>query len=191
MPDETISFKFANKICGTLKFFYGKNIFLAPQLCFFSYLLTIVPSLVLISCQNIKKENKNYAKQMHTVFCLRLDKTHHISLTEFKSINLLVTKERIHKCMNAITFKFVNNSGPFYLNKICEFTLHCSTARKNSFPILKYPLGKTNTGQKTLSCIGPSLWSNLPEPIKKRIIKTLSNMWEILSKPWNIISLSL
>ena len=96
MPDETISFKFVSKICGTLKLLYEKNKFLTPELCFFSYLLTIVPSLVPISYQNIKKENKNYAKQVHTAFCLRLDKTHHISLTEFKSINLLVTKERIH-----------------------------------------------------------------------------------------------
>ena len=53
MPDETISFKFVNKICGTLKFLYGKNKFLAPELFFFSSLLTIVPSLVLISYQNI------------------------------------------------------------------------------------------------------------------------------------------
>ena len=33
----------------------------------------------------------------------------------------------------------------------------------------------TNTGQKTLSYIGPSLWYNLPKPIKKRIIQTISN----------------
>ena len=69
--------------------------------------------------------------------------------------------------MNAITFNFVNNNCLFYLNKIFEFALHCSTATTNSFPMLKYPLRKTNTGQKTLSCLSSSLLSNLPEPIKK------------------------
>ena len=41
---------------------------------------------------------------------------------------------------------------------------------RNSFAKLKYPFRKTNKGQKTLSYISPSLWNNLPETIKKRII---------------------
>ena len=41
---------------------------------------------------------------------------------------------------------------------------------RNSFAKLEHPFRKTNTGQKTLSHIGPSLWNNLPETIKKRII---------------------
>ena len=69
--------------------------------------------------------------------------------------------------MNEITFNFANNNCLFYLNKIFEFALHCSRATTNSFPMFKYPLRKTNTGQKTLSCLSSSLLSNLPEPIKK------------------------
>ena len=75
-------------------------------------------------------------------FCLILDKMQHISLTEFRSINWLPTKERVHHCINAITSKFFNNNRPFYLNEIF-------------------------IGQKTLSYIGLSLWNNLPEPIEK------------------------
>ena len=42
-----------------------------------------------------------------------------------------------------------------------------SRNRRNSFAKLKRPFHKTNTGQKTLSYIGPSLWNNLPETTKK------------------------
>ena len=43
-------------------------------------------------------------------FCLRLHKMQHISLTEFRLINWLPTEERVHQCINAITFNFVNMS---------------------------------------------------------------------------------
>ena len=46
-------------------------------------------------------------------FCLRLDKMQHISLTEFRLINRLPTKERVHRCIHAITFNFVNKNCPF------------------------------------------------------------------------------
>ena len=39
---------------------------------------------------------------------------------------------------------------------------------RNSFAKLKHPFRKANTGQKTLSYIGPSLWNNLPETMKKK-----------------------
>ena len=103
-------------------------------------------------------------------FCLRLDEMQHISLAEFRLINWLPTKERVHQCINAITFKFVNKNYPFYLNVIFEVAPHCKIDTRNSFAKLKHPFRKTNTGQKTLSYIGPSLWNNLPETIKKRII---------------------
>ena len=100
-------------------------------------------------------------------FCLRLDKMQHISLAKFRSINWLPTKERVHECINAITFKFVTKNCPFYLNEIVQFPLHCRIKTRNSFAKLKHPFQKTNTGQKTLSSIVPSLWNNLPETIKK------------------------
>ena len=90
-------------------------------------------------------------------FCLRLDKMQHISLTEFRLINWFPTKERVHQCINAITFNFVNKHCPFYLNEIFEFSRHCRTDTRNSFAKLKHPFRKTNTGQKTLSYIFPSL----------------------------------
>ena len=44
---------------------------------------------------------------------------------------------------------------------------HCRVDTRNNFAKLKHPFRKTNTGQKSLSYIGPSLWNNLPETIEK------------------------
>ena len=103
----------------------------------------------------------------YTRFCIRLDKMQHISLTEFRSINWLPARERVHQCINAITLKLVNKNCPFYLNEIFGFAPHCRIDTKNSFTELKHPFRKTNTGPKTLSYMGPFLWNNLPETIKK------------------------
>ena len=99
-----------------------------------------------------------------------LNKLQHISLAEFTSINCLPTNEEVQQCINAITFKFVNKNCPSYQNEIFEFAPKCRIVTKNSSAKLKHPFRKTNTGQKTLSYIGPSLWNNLPEIVKKQTI---------------------
>ena len=99
-------------------------------------------------------------------FCLKLDKMQHISFTQFRSINWLPTKESVHQCINAITFKFFVKNCSFYLNEILEFAPHRRIDTRNSFAKLKHLFCKTNTGQKTLLYIGPSLWNNLTKTIK-------------------------
>ena len=99
-------------------------------------------------------------------FFLRLYKMHHISFTKFKTINWLPIKERVHQCMNVLTFKYVNNNFLFYLNEIFEFAMHCRID-PISFGRLKHPFCQTNTGQKTLLYISLSLWNNQPKSIKK------------------------
>ena len=59
-------------------------------------------------------------------FCLRLDKMQHISLTEFRSINWLPTKERVHQCINGIT-------SSLSINEIFQFAPHCRVDTRNSF----------------------------------------------------------
>ena len=104
-----------------------------------------------------KKQKRRYKKEVMQNkcigLCLRLNKMQHMSLADFRLINLLPTKEIVHQCIYArtFTFKFVDKKCPFYLNKIFEFTPQ-SLRQK----------------QKTLSCIGPCLWNNLPETIKKK-----------------------
>ena len=95
MSGEPMAFMFIKKISETLKFRYGKNKLVTPEICFLSHLLTMRTKLGTKSYQKIKKEIPNYEKKC-ILFCFRLDKTHHISLTEFRLINWMVTKERVH-----------------------------------------------------------------------------------------------
>ena len=99
-------------------------------------------------------------------FCLRLDKMHLISDEDFRLINLLRTNKRVDQCINTITFKFVNDTCPYYLKEIFEFSPHSRLGRRNKFAKLKIPFCKTNMGQKAISFVGPSLWNSLPELIK-------------------------
>ena len=67
---------------------------------------------------------------------------------------------------NVITFKFINNTCPYYLKEIFEYAPHCRIETRNKFTKLKIPFRKTNIGQKPISFVGASLWNSLPELIK-------------------------
>ena len=97
--------------------------------------------------------------------CLKLDKMHHISEEEFRLINWLPTSKRVDQYMNTITYNFVNNTCPYYLNEIFEFAPLCRIGTRNNFSKLKNYLRKTNMGQKTISYIGLSNWNSLPDSI--------------------------
>ena len=49
-------------------------------------------------------------------FFLKLDKMHNISEKEFRLVNWLCTNKRVDQCINIITYNFVNNACPHYLN---------------------------------------------------------------------------
>ena len=100
-------------------------------------------------------------------FCLKLDKMHHISEEEFKWIKWLPTSKRVDQCINTITYNFVNNTCPYYLNDIFEFAPHCSIGTRNNFSKLKNHFRETNMGQKAISYIGTSIWNSLPDSIKR------------------------
>ena len=176
MSGDPMALKVVNKINGKLKFLYRKNKFLTPELRRMLCNALIQPHFG-YACTawypNLTEKTKKKIQIMQNkciLFCLRLDNMQHISLGEFRSINWLPTKERVHQYINAITFKFVNKNCPFQLNEIFELAPQCRIDTRNSFAKLKHPFRKTNTGEKTLSYIGPSLWNNLHEAIKKRII---------------------
>ena len=48
-----------------------------------------------------------------------------------------------------------------------EFAPHCKKGTRNNFYKLKNPFRKINMGQKTIFYVGPSVWSSLPNWIKK------------------------
>ena len=154
MSGEPMALKVISKINGKLKFLVRKNKFLTPELRIVLCNALIQPHFDYACSVWYPNLTKNTKKKMQIMqnkcirFCLRLGKMQHISLTEFKSINCLPTKERVRQCINAI--KFVNNNYPIYLNEIFEFASHCRIDTTNSFAKLKHPFRKTNTGQKTL-----------------------------------------
>ena len=79
----------------------------------------------------------------------------------------LPTSKRIDQCINTITYNFANIIYLYYLNEIFEFAPHCATGTRNNFTKLKNPFCKRNMGQKAISYIGPSIWSSLPDSIKR------------------------
>ena len=95
---------------------------------------------------------------------------HHISEEDFRLINWSSTSKRVYQCINTVTFKFVNNTFPYYLKEVFEFAPYCRIDKRNKFDKLKIPFCKTNMGQKAISFVGPSLWNSLPELILKKWI---------------------
>ena len=173
MSGEPVTLKIINKINGKLKFLYRENRFLSTELRRMICNGLIQPHFD-YTCPawypNLTEETKKKIQIMQNKcirFWLRLDKMHHISDEDFRLINWLPTSKRVDQCINTITFKFVNDTCPYYLKEIFEFAPHCRIDTRNKFAKLKIPFRKTNMGQKAISFIGPSLWNSLPELIKK------------------------
>ena len=75
--------------------------------------------------------------------------------------------KRVDQCINIITYNFVNNTCPYYLNEIFEFSPHCRIGTRNNFSKIKNPFCKTIMAQKIISYIGPSIGNSLPDSIKR------------------------
>ena len=74
-----------------------------------------------------------------------------------------------------MTFKFVNNAYPHYLNEVYEYAAQFRIELRSNFAKLKVSFWKTNMGQKSLSYIGPSLQNNLPRSIRKPVLSTFKH----------------
>ena len=121
MSGEPMALKVINKINNKLKFLYRKNGFLSPELRRMLCNVLIQPHFD-YACPawypNLTEKNKKKIQIMQNKcirFCLRLHKLHHISDEDFRLINWLPTNKRIDQCINTITFKFFNDTCPYYL----------------------------------------------------------------------------
>ena len=90
-------------------------------------------------------------------FCLKLDKMHHISEEDFKTINWLPVDQRVQESLNITVFNYVNKACSYYMKEVFE----------SNYIKLKVPFCKTTMGQKSLSYIGPSVWNKLPSSMKR------------------------
>ena len=100
-------------------------------------------------------------------FCRKLDKIHHIYKNELRLINWLPTSKTVDQWINTITYNFINNICPCYLNEIFQFAPRCRIGKKNNFSKLKNSFRKLIIGQKAISYIAPSIWNNLPDSNKR------------------------
>ena len=163
MSCEPMALKVINNIIGKLKFLYRKNRYLTKELHRILCNVLIQPHFDYgcpVWYPNLNEKIKKEIQIMQTKcihLCLKLDKMHHISEDEFKSINWLPTSKSVDQCRNTITYNFVNNTGPYYMNEVFELAPHCSIGTRNNFSKLKNPFRKTNMGQKAISYIGPSI----------------------------------
>ena len=106
------------------------------MLLFSDILVTDVQPGTLILPKEQKKKKKIQIRQNKSI---RLDKMHHISEENFRSINWLSTSKRVNECINTVTFKFVKNTCPCYLKETFEFGPHCRIDAINKHEKLKVP----------------------------------------------------
>ena len=83
-------------------------------------------------------------------FCLKLDKMHHISEEDFKTINWLPVDQRVQQSLNVTVFKYVNNACPYYMKEVFEYASQGRISSRNNYARLKVPFRKTTMGQKSL-----------------------------------------
>ena len=98
MSGEPMALKVINKINGKLKFLYKKNRYLTKDLRRMLCNVLIQPHFDFL---NEKTKNKIQIMQNKYIhFCINLDKMHHISEVEFRSINWLPTSKKVDQCIN-------------------------------------------------------------------------------------------
>ena len=176
--DETLSgdsmaLGVLNKVNAKLKFLYRKNKFLTPSLRRLLCNALIQPHFD-YACSawypNLNKAIKSKlqcAQNKCIRFCLQLGNRKHIGLNELENINWLNINDRFEQCISVSVFKFFNNKSPFYMNDIFIPAENGRVSTRNSYQKLSQPFRKTTQGQNSLSFIGPSVWNQLSESIKK------------------------
>ena len=100
-------------------------------------------------------------------FCLRLGNRSHIGNDEFEKLNWLNVRDRFEQSVSVSVFKFFKSKCPNYMSDIFKPAGTNSISTRKSYLKLIQPFRKTTQGQNALSYIGPGIWNNLPENLKK------------------------
>ena len=75
--------------------------------------------------------------------------------------------ERFNQCINSIVFKYVNDQCPNYLNEVFQTAPENNIHTRGNFVNLKRSFRKTNSGQMVLCYIGQTIWSKIPDMLKR------------------------
>ena len=95
---------------------------------------------------------------------------HDIYEEEFRLINWLPAFKRVDQCINTISYNFVNNTFPYYLNEIFEFAPHRRIGIRIKFSKLKNLFRKTNMGKKQFFVLDPLFGTVCLTHLKHQII---------------------
>ena len=94
-------------------------------------------------------------------FYLNLPLRSHIDPSYFRKIKWLPFSDRVEYCIANTVFKYQNGILPGYIHEMFKPSL-CTRSEMT----LDIPLRKTNTGQKSLSFLGPKIWFKISPSIK-------------------------
>ena len=111
-------------------------------------------------------------------FCLNLPPRSHIDPPHFRKINWLPVSGRVEYCIANTVFKYWNGIVPGYIHEMFKPSL-CRYSTRSQMT-LDIPLWKTNTGQKSLSFLGPKRWSKIGPSIKN--VRTSSSSMHAIKK---------
>ena len=102
----------------------------------------------------------------------------HIDPSHFRKINWLPVSDRMEYCIANTVFKNWNGIIPAYTHEIFKPSL-CKYSTRSQIA-LGIPLQITNTRQKSLSLLGPKIWSKMDPSIKN--IRTSSSFMHAIKK---------
>ena len=111
-------------------------------------------------------------------FSLNLPARFHIDLSHFRKINWLPVSDRAEYCIANTVFKYWNGIVPGYIHEMFKPSLCRYSTRSQMTPDI--PLRKTNTGQKSISVLGPKIWSKIGPSIKS--VRTLSSFMHVVKE---------
>ena len=171
-----------NKVNAKLKFLYRQSRYVTPK-----YRRLLCNALIQphfdYGCSSwfplLKKNSKlklQKAQNKYIRFCLNLPPWSHISLSYFRKINWLLVSDRV--CIANTVFKYWNGIVTGYIHEMFKPSL-CRYSTRSQMA-LDIPLRKTNTGQKSLSFLGPKIWSKIGPSIKN--VRTLSSFMHAIKK---------
>ena len=170
------------KINGKLEFLCGQAIFLNPAckrlLCnafiqpHFDYGCTSGYPLL----SKAFKKRFQIAQSKCIRYCLELSSRTHVSVMHFNKINWLPVEHSVELCTATTVFKFWNKLTPYYFEDI--FTPSFNKCDTRSQMALDIPLRKTTIGQKSISFLGPKVWSKTNNSLKA--LKTAATFTHVL-----------
>ena len=128
--------------------------------------------------KKILKLKLQKAQSKCTRFCLNLPPRSHIDSSHFRKTNWLPVSDRVEYCTANTVFIYWNGIVPGYIHEmfkplLCRYSTRLQMA-------LDIPLRKINTGQKSLSFLGPKIWSKIDRNIKN--VRTSSSFMHAFKK---------